>query len=164
MTSDAPARACLAPHTPTPQDLIQAGREMVARRFKEAGVADDVLGMISHEFVITPPEWVQRYNLKHGAVFGLSHGVFQLACFRPPVQSGLPGWPDSPKVENLYFVGASTRPGALLQRGREVSPRLDAAPQTQSLVPSPGTLGAWTWPDSWLSAGAPPQATACRSS
>ena len=53
---------------------------------------------------------VTRYNLKNGAVFGLGHGLLQLACFRPPVQTGLP-FLDSPKVEGLYFVGASTRPG-----------------------------------------------------
>jgi hypothetical protein len=92
--------------------VIKAGREMVIRRFREAGVCDDVESLIQHEFIITPPEWGQRYNLMHGAVFGLAHGVFQLACFRPPVQSGIPGWPDSPKIDNLYFVGASTRPGA----------------------------------------------------
>lgn len=100
------------PVVPCAQDLIKAGKEMVVRRFREAGVADDIESMIEHEFIVTPSEWAERYNLKHGAVFGLSHGVFQLACFRPPVQSGLPGWPDSPKIKNLHFVGASTRPGA----------------------------------------------------
>ena len=44
-------------------------------------------------------------------MFGLAHGLLQLACFRPPTQTGIPGWPDSPKIQSLYFVGASTRPG-----------------------------------------------------
>ena len=47
-------------------------------------------------------------------MFGLSHGLLQLACFRPPTQTGLPAtpwWKDSPKIDNLFFVGASTRPG-----------------------------------------------------
>ena len=71
----------------------------------------DVRSMVQHEFVITPQEWSQRYNITHGAVFGLSHGLTQLACFRPPTKTGLPGWPETPVAEGLYLVGASTRPG-----------------------------------------------------
>ena len=35
--------------------------------------------MIEHEFVIQPAEWRDRYNIKNGAVFGLAHGLLQLA-------------------------------------------------------------------------------------
>jgi len=95
------------------QAMTDAGREAILRRFSEAGLGD-VGKMIKHEFVIDPEEWAERYNIKNGAVFGLSHGLLQLACFRPPTQTGLPAtpwWADSPKIDNLYFVGASTRPG-----------------------------------------------------
>ena len=44
-----------------------------------------------------------RYSLQHGAAFGLSHGLDQLAVFRPAVHDS--------KVGGLYFCGASTRPG-----------------------------------------------------
>merc|ERR1740121_2217663 len=66
--------------------------------------------LIKGERVVTPAEWARRYSLMHGSVFGLSHGLAQLACFRPPRQTGVPGL-DSQKVEGLHFVGASTRPG-----------------------------------------------------
>ena len=44
-----------------------------------------------------------RYGLQHGAAFGLSHGLDQLAAFRPA--------PKDSRVDGLYFSGASTRPG-----------------------------------------------------
>ena len=78
------------------------------------GMSDNECRGVQHEFVYDPLTWQNKYNLKNGSVFGLSHGLLQLACFRPPTQSGLPDtpwWADSPKIENLYFVGASTRPG-----------------------------------------------------
>ena len=55
------------------------------------------------EQVVTPHEWQSQYNLKYGAAFGLSHGIFQVGYFRPSNKA--------PGVDNLYFVGASTVPG-----------------------------------------------------
>jgi phytoene desaturase (3,4-didehydrolycopene-forming) len=92
--------------------MIAAGRDAIFRRWIADGVADaDVATNVEHEFVITPQEWGTRYNITHGAVFGLAHGLTQLACFRPPTRTGLPGWPETPSTQGLYFVGASTRPG-----------------------------------------------------
>lgn len=51
----------------------------------------------------TPPDWAETYNLQHGAAFGLAHGLFQTGWFRPDNRAR--------KLPNLYFVGASTRPG-----------------------------------------------------
>lgn len=51
----------------------------------------------------TPDDWQQAYNLHHGAAFGLAHGLFQVGYFRPDNRSRA--------LPNLYFVGASTRPG-----------------------------------------------------
>ncbi len=56
---------------------------------------------IHHKYHESSP--VHRYGLQHGAAFGLSHGLDQLAAFRPP--------PKDDRVAGLYFVGASTRPG-----------------------------------------------------
>ncbi len=67
-----------------------------------AGVGD-IESRISSELVITPKMWEERYGLMHGAAFGLSHGLGQLAALRPANEDT--------KVKGLYFVGASTRPG-----------------------------------------------------
>ena len=58
---------------------------------------------IVHETVIDPIAWRERYALRRGAVFGLAHGLGQLAANRPGARHGL--------VRHLHFVGASTRPG-----------------------------------------------------
>ena len=103
-------KACAKRGVPVPseEDMVNAAREAVLRRFKEAG--KDISGNIVSESVTTPSQWQERFNIKHGAVFGLSHGLTQLAAFRPPVRTGIPQL-DSPEVDGLHFVGASTRPG-----------------------------------------------------
>ena len=105
------ARECKKRGIPVPseEDMVAAGREAVLRRFKEAGHGD-LSKHIKHESVTTPSQWKERFNIKHGAVFGLSHGLTQLAAFRPPVRTGIAPL-DSPEVDGLHFVGASTRPG-----------------------------------------------------
>mmetsp|Transcript_3801 Transcript_3801/g.16487 ORF Transcript_3801/g.16487 Transcript_3801/m.16487 type:complete len:225 (-) Transcript_3801:252-926(-) len=45
----------------------------------------------------------EALNLDKGAAFGLAHNVTQLAIFRPSQRSST--------YTNVYFVGASTRPG-----------------------------------------------------
>ena len=103
-------KACAKRGVPVPseEDMVNAAREAVLRRFKEAG--KDISENIVSESVTTPSQWQERFNIKHGAVFGLSHGLTQLAAFRPPVRTGIPQL-DSPEVDGLHFVGASTRPG-----------------------------------------------------
>ena len=103
-------RICAKRGAPVPseEDMVNAAREAVLRRFKEAG--KDISKNIVSESVTTPSQWQERFNIKHGAVFGLSHGLTQLAAFRPPVRTGIPQL-DSPEVDGLHFVGASTRPG-----------------------------------------------------
>lgn len=61
------------------------------------------LGSIKAEALYSPQLWHSRYNLEKGAAFGLSHNLSQLSLFRPPIQSS--------DCSNLFFVGASTRPG-----------------------------------------------------
>lgn len=84
------------------EELVTAGRAAVLRSLAAAGVgvtADSIL----RETVTTPPQWQQQFGLEHGAAFGLSHGLNQLAVFRPSIKDQ--------EVKGLYFVGASTRPG-----------------------------------------------------
>ena len=58
---------------------------------------------VVHERVIDPREWRDGLGLRRGSVFGLAHGLDQLALFRPSRRSS--------RVDGLSFVGASTRPG-----------------------------------------------------
>lgn len=68
----------------------------------DAGLGD-VGSAIQHESVTGPPAWEAAHGLRHGAAFGLSHGLDQLSLFRPANKDA--------KISGLYFVGASTRPG-----------------------------------------------------
>lgn len=56
---------------------------------------------VEHRFY--PKDFISRYNIKHGATFGLSHNLMQSAFFRPPNFDR--------RINNLYYVGASTQPG-----------------------------------------------------
>ena len=102
---------CKKRGVPVPSEaaLVEAGRQAILRRFKEAGHGD-LSELIVHESVTVPTQWREKFNIKNGAVFGLSHGLLQLAAFRPPVRTGIKQL-DSPVVDGLHFVGASTRPG-----------------------------------------------------
>lgn len=55
------------------------------------------------ESSITPAQWQREYALSRGAVFGLASGLNQLSVLRPG--------PKHPRIRNLYFTGASARPG-----------------------------------------------------
>ena len=81
--------------------LVEEGRERVLTTFEAKGIK--LRDHIEEEFVIDPIEWERRYGIEHGAVFGLSHGMLQLATFRPAIKDL--------DHQNLYFTGASTRPG-----------------------------------------------------
>jgi len=83
-------------------ELVAKVREAVIRRFEDIGMKD-FREMVVAEEIRTPSEWRELYSLRRGSVFGLSHPMSQLSVFRPA--------PKHPIVDNLYFVGASTRPG-----------------------------------------------------
>jgi phytoene desaturase len=56
---------------------------------------------VEHKFY--PQDFINRYNIKYGATFGLAHNLMQSAFFRPPNIDS--------RIKNLYYVGASTQPG-----------------------------------------------------
>lgn len=58
---------------------------------------------IVDEVIDTPATYGSYYNLAAGTPFALSHGFSQLSLTRPS--------PRSNEHKNLFFVGASTRPG-----------------------------------------------------
>jgi phytoene desaturase len=59
--------------------------------------------LIEVEHIFYPQDFTSRYNLVHGATFGLSHTLMQSAFFRPPNIDA--------ELKGLYYVGGSTQPG-----------------------------------------------------
>jgi phytoene desaturase len=91
-------------------------RQDVFRRLRTLGI-NDLDEHIKFEMNFTPLSWLKRYNLAKGSTHGLCHNLFQLGYFRPDNRH--------PRYENLYFTGASTRPGTGLPTSM-VSGRLSA--------------------------------------
>ncbi len=83
-------------------ELRDQARQHVFRRLKTLGITD-LEAHIKFEETFTPLSWRKRYNLKNGSTHGLDHSLAQMAYFRPSNRH--------PRYQNLYFVGASTRPG-----------------------------------------------------
>jgi phytoene desaturase len=54
--------------------------------------------------VYTPADWQSRFNLYQGSGLGLSHKMFQIGAFRPKNYDEV--------FKNVFYVGASTIPGA----------------------------------------------------
>ena len=77
-------------------------REHVLRRLATLGITD-LHEHIKFEVNYTPLSWKKRYNLMKGSTHGLCHNLTQLAYFRPDNSHA--------RYQNLYFAGASTRPG-----------------------------------------------------
>jgi phytoene dehydrogenase-like protein len=69
---------------------------------KTLGITD-LEAHIKFEVTFTPLSWRKRYNLMKGSTHGLCHNLTQLGYFRPSNRHA--------HYHNLYFVGASTRPG-----------------------------------------------------
>ncbi|MBW3538472.1 phytoene desaturase [Candidatus Parcubacteria bacterium] len=81
----------------------------------------DLTGKIDTEASFTPQDFQAKYNLVHGAAFGLSHHFFQSAYFRP--HNRVEG------TKGVYLVGASTYPGSgvpmVLLSGKLVAERIE---------------------------------------
>lgn len=82
--------------------LRDQARQDVFRRLRTLGI-DDLEKHIKFEINFTPLSWRKRYNLIKGSTHGLCHNLTQLGYFRPDYQHS--------RYTNLYFVGASARPG-----------------------------------------------------
>ncbi|CAM9896207.1 unnamed protein product [Ascophyllum nodosum] len=82
---------------------VKRAREGVIREMEASAGMEGFGDSIVREEVYAPWDWRDRYNLRRGAVFGLSHGLRQLSLMRPA--------PQHPTINGLWFCGASTRPG-----------------------------------------------------
>jgi phytoene desaturase len=99
--------------------LRDQAREHVFRRLRSLGI-HDLEEHIKFEINFTPLSWRKRYNLAKGSTHGLCHNLSQLGHFRPDFQH--------PQYRNLYFTGASTRPGTgmptAMVSGRQAARRI----------------------------------------
>ena len=85
-----------------PAENRDRARQAVFARLEGLGL-HGLQAHIKFEMCFTPLSWRKRYNLMNGSTHGLSHTLTQLAYFRPSNRH--------PSYINMYFVGASTRPG-----------------------------------------------------
>ncbi len=83
-------------------ELRNEARKHVFRRLASVGITD-LESHIKFETTFTPLSWRKRYNLMKGSTHGLCHNLTQLGYFRPDNRHS--------QYHNLYFTGASTRPG-----------------------------------------------------
>jgi phytoene dehydrogenase-like protein len=83
-------------------ELRDKARGHVFHRLSSLGI-NDLESHIKFEVNFTPLSWRKRYNLMKGSTHGLCHNLMQLGYFRPDLQHS--------HYRNLYFTGASTRPG-----------------------------------------------------
>jgi len=99
--------------------LRDQARGHVFRRLQTLGI-HDLEEHIKFEVNFTPLSWRKRYNLVKGSTHGLCHNLSQLGYFRPDFQH--------PRYHNLYFTGASTRPGTgmptAMVSGRQAARRI----------------------------------------
>lgn len=67
-------------------------------------IGKDIKPEIVSQTICTPIEWQKMFNLHRGSGLGLSHKIMQIGGLRPPNYDE--------KFKNVFYVGASTIPGA----------------------------------------------------
>ena len=67
-------------------------------------VGMDIKPEIISKTVYTPKDWQEKYNLHRGSGLGLAHSLLQIGALRPKNYDE--------QFRNLFYVGASTIPGA----------------------------------------------------
>jgi phytoene desaturase len=108
--ADHDAITVLVPVTPLPNghtlkdqdDLVATVREHVLQRLGDS-CGEIRKQDIACEMNRSPITWHREFGLFRGQAFGLAHNLGQLSLLRPAIQH--------PKIDNLFRVGASTRPG-----------------------------------------------------
>lgn len=77
--------------------------ESIISDFSER-IGKNIAPCIISKTIYTPIEWRDHFNLNHGSGLGLSHSMNQIGAFRPSNFDE--------KFRNVFYVGASTVPGA----------------------------------------------------
>lgn len=89
-------------HKPNWDDKDQIVDSIIEDFSKRIG--QDIQPDIVSRTIFTPQEWESRFNLYKGSGLGLSHSMWQIGAFRPRNHDE--------KFKNVFYVGASTIPGA----------------------------------------------------
>jgi len=79
-------------------------RDKMVARIKTIPGFEQFDQSIEVEKIMTPKDWEMQFNLQYAATFGFKPILFQSNFFRPQVKAL--------KVDQLYFAGTSTHPGA----------------------------------------------------
>ncbi len=87
--------------TETPESRRAYGDFVIGYVEKTLGVSFADRIVLREDFSV--PDFAARYNSLRGTALGLAHTLRQSSLFRPPNRS--------PKLANLYYVGANTNPG-----------------------------------------------------
>lgn len=67
-------------------------------------IGQNIIPLIVSKTICTPADWEQQYNLYKGSGLGLSHAIKQIGGLRPRNYDEV--------FKNMFYVGASTVPGA----------------------------------------------------
>jgi len=84
--------------------LVEFARDVVIQTIESRTGARELRGSLIDESIETPVTWNSKFNLDRGAILGLSHSFFNVLSFRPKIKHS--------SIQGLFFVGASTHPGA----------------------------------------------------
>ncbi|KAJ5272571.1 Phytoene desaturase [Penicillium angulare] len=85
-------------------ELVKLARDVVIQTIEARTGAKGLRDSIIEESIETPVTWNSKFNLDRGAILGLSHSFFNVLSFRPKIKHST--------IQGLFFVGASTHPGA----------------------------------------------------
>jgi len=83
------------------QDADKLADDIIQDLSKRVGY--DIQANTLSRTIYTPVEWEQMFSLYRGSGLGLAHGMNQIGAFRPANKDE--------KLNNVYYVGASTHPG-----------------------------------------------------
>ncbi|KAJ5379704.1 Phytoene desaturase [Penicillium cataractarum] len=84
--------------------LVTGTREYILSCIENRTGIVGLKALIEHESFHSPTTWQEMFNSDRGSVFGLNHNFFNILSFRPHIKHDV--------TEGIYFVGASTHPGA----------------------------------------------------
>ncbi|MBN1984988.1 MAG: phytoene desaturase, partial [Prolixibacteraceae bacterium] len=87
------------PHWPDKDEIVNSIIDDFSKRIKK-----DIRPEIVSKTIYTPEDWQNQFNLHRGSGLGLSHSMNQIGALRPANFDE--------KFKNVFYVGASTVPGA----------------------------------------------------